>query len=72
LTTQKPIKLLKKLILGYSNTDDLILDPFSGSGSTQIAAFDTGRNAIGYEIDKDYYEEAKKRINKHTAQTKMF
>ena len=70
--TQKPIHLLKKLILGYSNEGDMILDPFSGSGSTHLAAYETGRNAIGYEIKKSYHLEAIKRIERHTAQITLF
>jgi len=70
--TQKPLSLLKKLILGYSNPHDLILDPFSGSGSTHLACWETGRSAIGYELDRDIHLEAIERINAHTSQTRLF
>ncbi len=70
--TQKPVKLLKKLLCGYSNKDEYVLDPFSGSGSTHIAGYETGRNIIGYEINEKYHLEAIQRIERHTAQIRMF
>ena len=46
-----------------SNKDDLVFDPFSGSGSTEVAAMTCERNFIGCEMDKDMYEKACNRIN---------
>lgn len=60
--TQKPIKLLEYLIKTYSNEKDTVLDFTMGSGSTGVACLQTNRNFIGIELDKDYYEIAKKRI----------
>lgn len=60
--TQKPIKLLKRLIETSSNENDLVLDPFSGVGSTQIACIQTNRNYIGIELDKGYYNIGLQRI----------
>ena len=60
--TQKPISLMKMIIEKYTNEGDTIFDPFMGSGSTGIACVQTGRNFIGIEIDPDYFEIAKKRI----------
>jgi DNA modification methylase len=59
---QKPVKLLEQLIRIHSNEGDLIVDPFLGGGSTMIACMDTGRNCIGFELDKEIFEVAKKRI----------
>lgn len=60
--TQKPIKLLKRLICASSNEDDLILDPFGGSASTYIASKLLNRKAVVIEIDPVYVEKGKKRI----------
>jgi DNA modification methylase len=61
--TQKPVEILKYLILNSSQEGETILDPFMGSGSTIIAALETKRKGIGIEIDKDYFEIAQARIN---------
>ena len=60
--TQKPLKLIKRLISVSSNEGDLVLDPFAGSGSTAIASILLNRNFITYEIDENYYKKAKERI----------
>ena len=60
--TQKPVELLKYLIRTYSNEDDFILDSCMGSGSTVIAALETGRNIIGIEMDKQSFDSADMRI----------
>ena len=62
-TTQKPVELMRDLILIHSNEGDTILDPFIGSGTTAVAAIETGRRYIGYEIDKAYYTAALNRIS---------
>lgn len=62
--TQKPIALLSYLIKTYSNENDLILDNCMGVGSTLVACMETGRNGIGFENIKEYYELALKRISK--------
>jgi len=61
--TQKPVKLLKHLIKIATNENDIVYDPFMGVGSTGVAAKELGRKFIGAEIDKKYYESAKKRIS---------
>jgi len=61
--TQKPVNLIKDLILLTTKGGDLILDPFSGSGTTAVACIETKRSYIGFEIDKNYYEASLKRIN---------
>ena len=59
---QKPVKLLKDLILGFSNEGDTVLDCFMGSGSTGVACQETNRNFIGMEITQEYYEMAEFRL----------
>ena len=61
--TQKPIKLIERLILASSNPNDIVLDPFSGAGSTQLAAINTKRNYIAIELNEEYYNKAIQRIN---------
>jgi site-specific DNA-methyltransferase (adenine-specific) len=60
--TQKPTDLLEFLIKKSSKEKDLILDSFMGSGSTGIACKNTNRNFIGIEMDKNYFDIAKNRI----------
>lgn len=62
--TQKPLALLERLILASTNTGDLILDPFNGSGTTGIAAFKLGRRYIGIDNEKTYLTLTKRRYNK--------
>jgi modification methylase len=60
--TQKPEGLLARVILSSSRPDDLVLDPFSGTGTTGAVARRLGRRFIGVERDKDYARAAEKRI----------
>lgn len=60
--TQKPYRLMEKLILLATNENETILDPFMGSGSTGVACMLKKRNFIGCEIDKEYFEIAESRI----------
>ena len=60
--TQKPEELLRRIILSSTNKGDLILDPFCGSGTTGKVAVEFQRNFIGIEIDKNFCEISKKRI----------
>lgn len=62
--TQKPIKVLKKLIEIFTDKGDIVIDPTAGSGSTLIAALELNRKAYGFEIDKKFYKEATKWIDK--------
>jgi|TARA_B100000287_G_scaffold50770_1_gene44990 DNA modification methylase len=61
--TQKPIELLERIIKGNTNEGDIVLDIFSGSGSTAIASTNVGRKFMGSELDKDYYKKSLERIN---------
>lgn len=60
--TQKPVKLIEYLIKTYTNEGDTILDNCMGSGTTAIAAINTNRNFIGFELDKNYFDIANERI----------
>jgi site-specific DNA-methyltransferase (adenine-specific) len=62
--TEKPIDLLKELILTYTNTGELVLDNTMGSGSTGVAALELGRRFIGMEMDEEYFNLASERIEK--------
>ena len=62
-----PVELAKRFINLYSFKDDLILDPFIGSGSTAIAARLLDRDYIGYELNPDYVEVAKNRLEDETS-----
>ncbi len=64
-TTQKPVKLFEWLIKTYTNENELVLDNCMGSGTTAIAAINTNRNYIGFELDNTYYDLASKRIKEH-------
>ena len=64
--TQKPVELVEYLIKTYSNEGDNILDNCMGSGTTAIAAINTNRNFIGFELDKNYFDIANERISEHT------
>lgn len=60
--TQKPIELLEYLIKTYSNEWDTVLDNCMGSGSTCVAAVNTKRHYIGFELERNYFDIAEKRI----------
>ena len=72
--TIKPINIVKNLIINSSKENDIVLDPFMGSGTTALAAKELGRNYIGFEIDKKYHKIAINRLNGLTAdgQTNIF
>ena len=60
---QKPVDLLEYLIRTYTNEGEVVLDATIGSGSTAVAAINTGRKFVGFETDEKYFEIAQKRIN---------
>jgi DNA modification methylase len=60
--TQKPEKIIELFIKYWSNEGDIILDPFVGTGTTMKVAQDLKRSCIGIEINKEYFEMAKRRI----------
>lgn len=57
-----PVKLMERIILLTTNVGDTIVDPFMGSGTTGVAAQNTGRNFIGFEIDTRYFDMAQERL----------
>ena len=64
--TQKPVVLLERIIRAHTNVGDIVLDPFSGSGSTAIATLRQGRVFHGSEISVEYYEKSLQRIEELT------
>lgn len=60
--TQKPVPLCEYLIKTYSNKGDTVLDNCMGSGTTGVACINTGRNFVGIELNRNYFEIAKNRI----------
>jgi len=65
--TQKPIKLLEKLISLFTDPGDVVIDPVAGSGSTLIAAENLGRKAFGFEIKKEFFNAASEWIETNAA-----
>jgi len=68
--TQKPEELVRKFILASSNEGELIIDPFSGSGTTLVVAEQLGRKWLGCELEPEYNEWAIKRLEKVQIKTK--
>ena len=66
--TQKPVALFEYLIKTYTNEGEAVLDNCMGSGTTAIACLNTNRNYIGFELDKEYFDVATKRIEEHEQQ----
>ena len=60
--TQKPVPVMEWIIANYTKPDDLILDPFMGSGTTGIACANFGRSFIGVEKERNFYQIAEQRI----------
>ena len=70
--TQKPVKLLEKLINTFTDEGDVVIDPVAGSGSTLIAANNLHRDAYGFEIKKDFYRKAQEWIEQTGKQESLF
>ena len=70
--TQKPVKLYEWLLMNYAKEGDKILDTHLGSGSIAIACHNLGYDLEGYELDKEYFDAAKKRLQQHQAQKRLF
>jgi DNA modification methylase len=66
-----PVELPYRLTQLYTFKDDVVLDPFCGSGSTCLAAIKTGRHYLGYELSQDYVDLAERRITAETQQMRL-
>lgn len=70
--TQKPIALYKWLLTNYAKPGDIILDTHVGSASSLIACEELGFDYVGFEINPEYYQKAKARIEEFNQQIRMF
>ena len=70
--TQKPVALIRRLVLTYTNEGDTVLDNCMGSGTTAIACIKERRHFIGFELSKEYFDKAVKRIKAEQAQLTLF
>lgn len=77
-STQKPVRLLKRLIETFTDEGDVVIDPCAGSGSTLRAAYELKRHSYGFEIDKDMCKKAQEQMlcgmaqDKKAEQTSLF
>ena len=62
--TQKPIDLLVRIVMASTNKNDIVLDPFTGSSTTGLAAVMNDRKFLGIDMEKEYLDLSKKRFNK--------
>ena len=69
--TQKPIKVIKRLIEIFTDEGDVVIDPCAGSGTTLRAARELGRNSYGFEIDRNFYNDAKNKMLAEPLQTAL-
>lgn len=65
--TQKPVKLMERIIKASSNENMIVLDPFMGSGATALACLNLNRRYIGIEKEEKYIQKIKSRINEHNS-----
>ncbi|MET3699831.1 site-specific DNA-methyltransferase (adenine-specific) [Bacillus oleivorans] len=70
--TQKPLELLNRIILASTNKNQIILDPFCGSGTTGVAAITLGRKFIGIEKEEQFVKLSERRINKVLNKNKSY
>ena len=70
--TQKPVDLLRYLVLTYTNEGDTVLDNCMGSGTTAIACIKERRHFIGFELSKEYFDKSVRRIKAEQAQLTLF
>lgn len=70
--TQKPVALYEWVLNRYAADGDTILDTHAGSASSLIACRNTGHKYVGFEIDPEYYEKAKRRLEEASAQMNIF
>ena len=70
--TQKPVDLLRYLVLTYTNEGDTVLDNCMGSGTTAVACVREKRHFIGFELNEEYHKKAVKRVQNELAQMRLF
>lgn len=70
--TQKPLKIIERIVLASSPINGVVLDPFMGSGTTAIACLKNGRNYIGFELNSQYCDMAEDRIKRYSHETSLF
>jgi DNA modification methylase len=70
--TQKPVSVISSLVGWTTNEGDIVLDCFLGSGTTGVAAIQSGRKFIGIEKEEEYFDIACKRIEQTVAQGQLF
>jgi DNA modification methylase len=70
--SQKPLSLMRKLVIENTKEGDTIFDPFMGSGSTAIAAMKEGRNFIGCELNPEYFKIVERRVGELNANPTLF
>ncbi len=68
---QLPIHLLERIILMATNEGDIVLDPFNGTGTTALAAKRLGRNYVGFDLDKEYVEITKQKLDNEKTLSKL-
>ena len=71
-TCPKPLNMMKKVIQRHTMENEIVIDPFMGSGTTAIACVQMGRRFIGIEQDPEYFQSAVERIRAATAQGDLF
>ncbi len=60
--TQKPVKVLKRLIEIFTDPGEVVIDPVAGSGSTLRAAYELGRSTYGFEVDRKFYRQSREKM----------
>ena len=69
---QKPVDLIRYLVLTYTNAGDTVLDNCMGSGTTAIACIKEKRHFVGFELSREYYDKAVRRIKAEQAQLSLW
>lgn len=70
--TIKPLNIIRTLVLNSSLEEQIVCDPFMGSGTTAVACMLENRRYLGFELNKDYYNKSIERINKEKMQLSLF
>ena len=70
--TIKPLNIIRTLVLNSSLEEQIVCDPFMGSGTTAVACMLANRRYLGFELNKDYYNKSMERINKEKMQLSLF